>query len=129
MQPLSNPRQASGSGSGKGDEIKAPAKQKMAERVAAELRREIVTGKLRPGDRLHNERLLQEEFNISRPTLREALRMLESESLIVVTRGQFGGARVTEPDPNVLARQVGACMQMQGVTLRDVWLARSPRPI
>ncbi|MBV1918513.1 MAG: GntR family transcriptional regulator [Sphingomonadaceae bacterium] len=104
---------------------KAPTKMKIAERVAAELRREIVTGKLRPGDRLHNERELQEQFSISRPTLREALRMLESESLIVVARGQHGGARVTEHDPKVLARQVGACMQMRGVTLRDVWQARS----
>ena len=51
--------------------------------------------------------------------------MLESESLIVVTRGQYGGARVTEQDPTVIARQVGACLQMQGATLLDVWQARS----
>jgi DNA-binding FadR family transcriptional regulator len=102
----------------------APARPKIAERVAAELRREIVTGKLRPGDKLHNERELQDQFDISRPTLREALRLLEAESLIAVTRGQHGGARVQTPDPNVLARQVGACLQMKGATLRDVWQAR-----
>lgn len=101
------------------------SKLKIAERVAAELRREIVTGKLRPGDRLHNERELQEQFGISRPTLREALRMLEAESLIVITRGQYGGARVTRQDPAVLARGVGAYLQMQGVTLKDVWDART----
>ena len=99
-------------------------KLKVAERVAAELRREIVTGNLRPGDRLHPERLLQEQFSISRPTLREALRMLESESLIEVTRGQLGGARVTRLDPSVLARQVGMCLQIEGVTLQDVWQCR-----
>jgi GntR family transcriptional repressor for pyruvate dehydrogenase complex len=98
---------------------------KIAGRVAAELRREIVTGKLRPGDKLHNERELQEQFDISRPTMREALRMLEAESLILVTRGQHGGARVREPDPTVLARQVGASLQMRGATLRDVWTART----
>jgi DNA-binding FadR family transcriptional regulator len=97
---------------------------KVAERVAAELRREIVTGNLRPGDRLHAEKQLQEQFNISRPTLREALRMLESESLIEVARGQRGGARVTQLDPGVLARQVGVCLQMEGVTLQDVWQCR-----
>lgn len=97
---------------------------KVAERVAAELRREIVTGNLRPGDRLHPERQLQEQFNISRPTLREALRTLESESLIEVTRGQRGGARVTQLDPAVLARQVGVCLQIEGVTLQDVWQCR-----
>ena len=102
----------------------APTRIKVAERVAAELRREIVTGNLRPGDRLHPERELQEQFNISRPTLREALRLLESESLIEVTRGQRGGARVTHLDPRVLARQVGVCLQIEGVTLQDVWDAR-----
>jgi DNA-binding FadR family transcriptional regulator len=50
---------------------------KAAERVAAELRRVIVTGDLRPGDRLATERELQAQFDISRPTLREALRLLE----------------------------------------------------
>jgi DNA-binding FadR family transcriptional regulator len=97
---------------------------KVAERIAAELRREIVTGNLRPGDRLHAEKQLQEQFNISRPTLREALRMLESESLIEVARGQRGGARVTQLDPSVLARQVGVCLQIEGVTLQDVWQCR-----
>ncbi len=103
-----------------------PAAQriKVAERVAAEIRRQIVTGALQPGDRLHPERQLQEQFNISRPTLREALRMLESESLIEVTRGQRGGARVTQLDPRVIARQVGVRLQIEGVTLQDVWQSR-----
>ncbi|MFC3172658.1 FadR/GntR family transcriptional regulator [Novosphingobium bradum] len=103
----------------------APPRVKVAERIAAELRREIVTGNLRPGDRLHPERQLQEQFNISRPTLREALRMLESESLIEVTRGQRGGACVTALNPDVLARQVGVCLQIEGVTLQDVWQCRT----
>ncbi len=112
-------------GAAPGSNGKIQTKIKIAERVAAELRREIVTGKLRPGDKLHSERDLQDQFGISRPTLREALRMLESESLIVVARGQYGGARVTEQNPTVIARKVGACLQMQGTTLRDVWQARS----
>lgn len=102
-----------------------PSKQRLkrADRVAAELRREIVTGVLRPGDRLPSERELQEHFDISRPTLREALRLLESESLIEVARGQQGGARVTKLNVATVARQVGLCLQIDGVTLQDVWQA------
>lgn len=122
---MSRLRKAQASGSATATGERAQPRQKFAERVAAELRREIVTGKLRPGDKLHNERELQEQFDISRPTLREALRMLEAESLIVVTRGQHGGARVREPDPVVLAHQVGAFLQIKGATLRDVWQART----
>ena len=46
---------------------------KAGETVAAELRRQIVTGRLRPGDKLQPEAVLQSEFAISRPTMREAL--------------------------------------------------------
>lgn len=122
---MSKLRKSAASGAAKSEADRVQPRLKIAGRVAAELRREIVTGKLRPGDKLHNERELQEQFDISRPTMREALRMLEAESLIVVTRGQHGGARVREPDPTVLARQVGASLQMRGATLRDVWTART----
>jgi DNA-binding FadR family transcriptional regulator len=98
---------------------------KAAERVAAELRRQIVTGRLKPGDKLHPENVLQGEFSISRPTLREALRLLESESLITISRGQHGGARVTALDLGAAARQVGVFLQLRGTTLDDVWLART----
>jgi DNA-binding FadR family transcriptional regulator len=122
---MSKLRKAAANGNAPPPRERVQPRLKIAERVAAELRREIVTGKLRPGDKLHNERELQDQFEISRPTLREALRLLEAESLITVTRGQHGGARVQEPDPNVLARQVGACLQMKGATLRDIWQART----
>jgi GntR family transcriptional repressor for pyruvate dehydrogenase complex len=122
---MSKLRKSAAGAVAKSDSDRVQPRLKIAGRVAAELRREIVTGKLRPGDKLHNERELQEQFDISRPTMREALRMLEAESLIVVTRGQHGGARVCEPDPAVLARQVGASLQMRGATLRDVWTART----
>lgn len=98
---------------------------KAAEIVAAELRRQIATGQLKPGDKLHPENVLQSEFAISRPTLREALRMLESEALITISRGKHGGARVIAIDLGAAARQVGVYLQTKGTTLRDVWLART----
>lgn len=98
---------------------------KAAVMVAAELRRQIVMGRLKPGDKLHPENLLKAEFAISRPTLREALRLLESESLITIARGKHGGARVTSVDLRAAASQVGVYLQIQGTTLRDVWLART----
>ena len=98
---------------------------KAAELVAGELRHQIVSGQLKPGDKLHPENVLQTEFAISRPTLREALRLLESESLITISRGQHGGARVSSIDLGAAARQVGVFLQIEGTTLQDVWLART----
>jgi GntR family transcriptional repressor for pyruvate dehydrogenase complex len=103
-----------------------PAKApKAAVLVAAQLRRQIVTGRLKPGDKLHPESVLQTEFAISRPTMREALRLLESESLITINRGKHGGARVTSIDLGAIANQVGVFLQVEGTTLQDVWLART----
>lgn len=104
----------------------SPDKQlKAAERVAAEIRHQIVAGRLKPGDKLHPENVLQVEFEISRPTMREALRLLESESLIKISRGKHGGARVSEVDVGAVSRQVGVMLQIAGTTLQDVWLART----
>jgi GntR family transcriptional repressor for pyruvate dehydrogenase complex len=65
-----------------------------------------------------------QEFNISRPTLREAFRILESEGLITVRRGARGGARVQEPSSEVAARYAGLVLQHRGATLEDVLEAR-----
>jgi DNA-binding FadR family transcriptional regulator len=101
------------------------APPKAAVVVAAQLRRHIVTGRLKPGDKLHPESVLQTEFAISRPTMREALRLLESESLITIKRGKHGGARVMAIDLGAIADQVGVFLQMEGTTLEDIWLART----
>jgi GntR family transcriptional repressor for pyruvate dehydrogenase complex len=55
---------------------------KMAEMISDHLRRQIVRGELSEGDVLPSEQELQTRFNVSRPTLREAFRILESESRI-----------------------------------------------
>ena len=110
---------------GTGAKTAPQRRPKAAEVVANELRRQIVTGRLKPGDKLHPENVLQTEFAISRPTMREALRLLESEGLIAISRGKHGGARVICIDLGTAASQVGVFLQNEGTTLQDVWLART----
>jgi len=97
---------------------------KTAELVAAQLRRQIIRGELEEGDALPPEVTLMSEFGVSRPTLREAFRVLESESLISIRRGSRGGARVHPPSGEVAARYMGFMLQYRGVTLGDVHEAR-----
>jgi DNA-binding FadR family transcriptional regulator len=97
---------------------------KTAELVAGHIRRQIILGRLREDDALPPENALMEEFSISRPTLREAFRILESEGLITVRRGARGGARVQEPSSDVAARYAGLVLQHRGTTLADVLDAR-----
>jgi len=101
--------------------VRAP---KTAELIATLYRRQIVRGELRAGDTLPSEQQLMAQFGVSRPTLREAFRILEAENLISVKRGSRGGARVTQPSLSVAARYVGLLLQVQGTTIADVYEAR-----
>lgn len=98
---------------------------KTAEIIASSIRRQVVTGELKEGDTLPSEVDLMEQFGVSRPTLREAFRILETESLISVRRGSRGGAQVMAPTLNVAARYVGLLLQMAGTTIGEVYEARS----
>ena len=97
---------------------------KAASIVARSLRRRIVAGDLGEGDALPNETELMAFYEVSRPTVREALRILETESLISVKRGAGGGARVAVPDASVTARHAAILLRMQGTTLEDVFISR-----
>lgn len=101
--------------------VRAP---KTAELIATHLRRQIVRGDLKAGETLPPELQLMEQYGVSRPTLREAFRILEAETIISVRRGSRGGAQVMIPEISVAARYVGLLLQMQNTTIDDVYQAR-----
>lgn len=97
---------------------------KMSDQVAARIRRLIARGELVDGDWLPTEAELIEQFGVSRPTLREAFRLLEGDSLVTIRRGPPGGARVTLPGPDAVADLFGMILMLSGTTIGDVWDAR-----
>jgi DNA-binding FadR family transcriptional regulator len=97
---------------------------KTAELVAQTLRKMIVDGQLKDGDFLPYEADLMAHFHVSRPTLREAVRVLESERLVEVRRGSRTGAKVRVPGPEVVARPAALLLAISGTTLADVMTAR-----
>jgi DNA-binding FadR family transcriptional regulator len=97
---------------------------KAAELVASEMRGRILRGELNEGDSLPSESELMLHFGVSRPTLREAFRILESEQLVSVRRGARGGARVHQPNIAMMGTYAGRLLQVKGTTLADVYEAR-----
>lgn len=97
---------------------------KTAEVVANHIRNMIVRGQLRDGDFLQPEAQLMAQFGTSRPTIREAFRILESEQFISVVRGSRSGARVHHPSVASVARLAGFALQGQGATLGDIYEVR-----
>jgi len=66
------------------------------EEVALQIRDQLASGALVPGDRLPPERELAEQFQLSRNTVREALRSLEMAGILEFRKGMYGGAFVRE---------------------------------
>lgn len=85
----------------------------------------VVEGQLKDGDFLPNEAELMAHFGVSRPTLREAVRVLESERLVEVRRGSRTGARVRVPGPEIVARPAGLLLELSGATIADLLTAKS----
>ncbi|MCK9541440.1 MAG: GntR family transcriptional regulator [Novosphingobium sp.] len=107
------------------DGFRAPVRfPKTAELVADDIRKRIVRGELREGDYLPLEGELKSTLGISRPTLREAYRILEAEKLISVVRGSRTGARVHAPTAKAVSRYAGFVLQSQGTTVRDIYDSR-----
>jgi len=72
-------------------------------RLSEDLRRRILSGDLALGDRLPSEPELALQYGVSRSTVREALRVLESQNLVVTTRGATGGSWINHPNREQIA--------------------------
>lgn len=101
------------------------SKREKPQQIADELRRLIIEGRLEDGELLGHEPELIERFGVSRPSLREALRILEAEGLITVVRGVRGGVVVHRPDHRQAARTAALVLQARNVSLEDVFEART----
>jgi GntR family transcriptional regulator, transcriptional repressor for pyruvate dehydrogenase complex len=85
-----------------GDSAAEPAYQALAHT----LRARILSGELRPGDRLPVEPDLSARYGVSRSTVREALRVLSSQHLVTTSRGVSGGSFVAHPNVEQIAEHL-----------------------
>ncbi|MGE0218869.1 FadR/GntR family transcriptional regulator [Mycolicibacterium sp.] len=99
-----------------------PAKRVRAyENIVEQIEGAILRGDLRPGQRLPSERDLTTQFAVSRATVREALRVLESQGLIKSRQGDpTGGAEVQEFSPDALNRSLTAMVHLERFDLADL---------
>lgn len=101
--------------------------QDRASSIAAILQSNIVSGHYGAGDRLPSEADLCTHFDVSRPTLREALGRLSALGLIVSRRGSGGGSFVAQPDAGILGGRLAALValvSMQDASAQSLTLAR-----
>src|SRR3954447_10329681 len=94
----------------------APASIDASQQIAMEIRRYLERRGLQPGDRIGTEHELATEFGVSRPTLREGLRLLASPHLIRVGRGGAGGIFVARTPSEGMSRNVAESISMMLAT-------------
>lgn len=96
-----------------------PISKQRATHIAMQLRDLIQLRKLTPGDQLPPERQLAELLEVSRPSLREALRTLQAQGLVQIKHGQ--GTFVQEP---IVAQELRVSMMSSAHDLNELYDAR-----
>src|ERR687898_163989 len=89
-------------------ELKPIRRSRLYENIVVQLQALIADGRLKPGDRLPPERVLTETFEVSRTSIREALRALELRGLIEGRQG--GGTFVRTVSAEDLARPMASAL-------------------
>ena len=95
-----------------------------SEQVAQALLEKIIQDNIKPGNSLGTEADLLTTFNVSRPTLRESLRILESQGVIEMRPGPGGGILVHQPSVDILAHGLSVFLRLHGVPFISVLQAR-----
>ncbi|MEB3061990.1 FadR/GntR family transcriptional regulator [[Mycobacterium] zoologicum] len=97
---------------------------KSSDVLAGELRERILNGELAEGIALPAERELVKQTQMSRATVREALRILEVQNLVRVKPGRAGGAFVQRPTTTSMVNSVTMLIRGQHIKLGDLMEAR-----
>ena len=92
--------------------------------VVQQVKARIFGGKLGPGDQLPPEKNLAEQFELSRVTIRDALRVLESQGLIEIRVGARGGAFVARPSTQPVSESLTNMLRLQRTTVQQLVEAR-----
>src|SRR5580693_4608155 len=93
---------------------------RISEIIVEQIRLLMRQGQLKPGDRLPPERDLCERFGVSRVTVREALRLLESSGLVEIRVGARGGAFVTAPSSDRVGEGLADLLTLSVIRAADV---------
>jgi len=93
-------------------------------RVADEIKKWVVERDLKAGDKLPNESAMIEQFGVSKGTVREALRILEAQGLIVTKTGPGGGSLVGEVSAERARSLLANYFYFQDLSIADIYQMR-----
>jgi GntR family transcriptional regulator, transcriptional repressor for pyruvate dehydrogenase complex len=100
--------------------FKKPVTSRIYQNLVEQIQDAILSGKLKPGDKLPAQRKLQEIFHTSRASIREALRVLEEKGLIEIKLGVSGGAIVKSANIEYVSESLSLLIKQQQIPIRHL---------
>lgn len=93
---------------------------RVSDDVLRQIKKSIIEGTYKPGDKLPSEKVLMETFNVSRGSLREALRTLEELGFIIIKSGVLGGAYVLGKGIQSFAKNLYDIILMEHISFEEI---------
>ncbi len=93
---------------------------KSSDVLAGKLQEQILSGAFPPGSSLPTERELVVATGLSRGSIREGLRILETQGLVNTRAGRYGGAVVSQPSDALLANHISVFARGRSISLRSL---------
>jgi DNA-binding FadR family transcriptional regulator len=97
---------------------------KASEFIVEQIRRAVLTGKLKTGNKLPTEKELMKSFGVSRATLREAMRSLEILGLVETRKGPSGGLFITEVDKKRVTDFFSNFLHFKNISVKELFDVR-----
>jgi len=94
--------------------------RRVTEMIEDSIKNLILTGVLKPGDKLPTEKELSKQFGVSIVTVREALRGLELYGIIKKKRGKVGGVFVSEFDKDIVKNALTVAFSSMQLSAQDI---------
>jgi GntR family transcriptional repressor for pyruvate dehydrogenase complex len=102
----------------------ANKRRKVSHYVVEQIRTAILTGQFKPGDKLASEKELTDQFQVSKASMREAIRVLEVMGLIEIRSGINGGIFAAEVDMHTTTNSLTNFLHFKNVSIRDITMFR-----
>jgi GntR family transcriptional regulator, transcriptional repressor for pyruvate dehydrogenase complex len=97
---------------------------KISDQIIDQIRDAILSGQLKPGDRLASEKELADQFSVAKATMREAMRVLEVLGLIEMRKGVSGGIFIAEVDMRTTIHSIINFLHFQSVSISEITILR-----
>lgn len=98
--------------------------EKVSDRIIEQIRDAVLSGQLKPGDRVASEKELMVQFGVSKATMREGLRVLEAMGLVEIRKGTQGGVFIAEVDMKTTIHSMMNFLHFKSVSVRDITMLR-----